>query len=203
MAQCPSSIYLVLDLDSTLIYTQDNMDDYELYKFHPQVYCFELDGSKMWGVFRPHVFEFLRFAQKYFTEVYIWSAAQEPYVMKLKRLLFKGLPNPKIILSRRSCVLKAKGEVNKPLERLFKLHPDANYTNTLHLDDRADTFSPNHSNGIQIPVFEPTAPDTDDVALVQLMAWLCQSEVMASTDVRTLPKDTIFTTPLLKYYQAI
>lgn len=90
-----------------------------------------------------------------------------------------------------------------------QLQGEANETNTLHIDDRDDTFSQNEHNGIKIPAYSPNLDGTPeeiiesilqpDDTLLKLMCWLSLLEVRNCTDVRKLDKSTIFTTSIADY----
>ena len=208
---------LVLDLDSTVVHSSGDMDDYQrlnLYsdpraaEMRSRVYSFDLidvveppgtgSTTSMWGVYRPHVFEFLTFASTYFDEVIIWSAGQFKYVHAITDLIFDGIDSkPQTIKTYDDC-RKTSSHVYKPIAEL-----NVNSSKILCLDDREDTYSLNKANGILIPIYEPkptpSAIMADDIALVQLMCWLSQPEVYKCEDVRRLDKSKIFTTPLDQY----
>jgi hypothetical protein len=226
--------HIVLDLDSTLIHSTSNMKTYANLKLYsepknaalrPRLYRLEMvdvvdkPGSGivtvMWGVFRPYVFEFLQFADLYFQGIHIWSAGQYKYVHSIKEILFRDGPvQPSTILTYDDCEMTSN-EIFKPLSKFYgrPTSEGANETNTLALDDRDDTFSRNHHNGIQIPVYEQgprtssgdSPPPTikfikaNDIALPQLMCWLSLPHIIREPDVRKLDKSTIFTTPLIEY----
>lgn len=217
---------MVFDLDSTLIHSSMDMNEYEALKLYTDPASFTLRGrvyrfdlvdvtdtpgsgvvTPMWGVFRPYVFEFLQFAVTYFKEVYIWSAGQYKYVHLIKNNLFSGTFQPAKIFTYENCKMDVTS-IHKPLEELYaSLDDGANETNTLALDDREDTFSLNPYNGIQIPAYEPEFTKEGimktDVALLQLMCWLSLPEVMRMEDVRYLDKRYIFTTPIADYHQLL
>lgn len=219
--------HLVLDLDSTLIHSSVEMDVYEnmhLYSdtrsipLRSRLYRFDLvdamdvvpgTGSvmPMWGVFRPHVFEFLQFASVYFEKVHIWSAGQYKYVHNIKAVLFpKPDFQPDVVLTHDDCEMSST-MVCKPLSKLYGMGVGANETNTLALDDRDDTFSKNPYNGIQIEPYEPGESKEeimdDDDTLQKLMCWLSLPEVMRESDVRYLDKRYIFDTPLSTYHKRL
>lgn len=208
---------LVLDLDSTLVHSSGNMDDYQklkvfsdpqVVKLRNRVYTFDLidvveppgtgSTTSMWGVYRPHLFEFLTFASTYFSEIVIWSAGQFKYVHAVSDLIFDQIePKPQIIKTYDDCHHNGT-RVHKPLSDL-----NLNPSQVLCLDDREDTYSLNKRNGILIPVYEPKPTFgsimSEDISLVQLMCWLSQPGVLKCDDVRKLDKSTIFTTPLDRY----
>lgn len=232
MPEAKTNRCLSLDLDSTLIHSSVDIEELKNLKIYtdpnnvelrPRIYRFDLLDvdhppgtgvvTSMWGVFRPHLHQFLKFAYDYFKHVYIWSAGKEKYVWKIKEQLERHTLNEtgteikfQDVFSFDDCVMYPD-KINKPLSKIFAINPDANETNTLALDDRDDTFDENFYNGIQIPVYEPKSTKNsilkDDHALLQLMCWLSLPEVLRTNDVRKLDKRYIFTTPLTEYYRKL
>jgi len=207
---------VVLDLDQTLLATQDYFKD--LLKFQiikdpvhlslrQRTYYFELYGdskgkgefNSYWGITRPHTHEFLQFCFKYFDKVIVWSAGQYQYVHEIVKYLFRHLPQPHAILTYNDIDRNIKGHVEKPITKLMKLHPELGVTheNTLFIDDNPTTFIHNKDNAIYIPEYNPPLNLEDfnkfDEVLPQLITWLLQSEVINSSDVRKLDKTQIFT----------
>lgn len=212
---------LVLDLDSTLIYSSGDMDAYaklNLYsdprrlKHRLRVYKIEMidvfglpgvgEKTQMWGIFRPFVFEFLRIISQYYNIV-IWTAGQYKYGHAIVEKLFSTNDiRPVKILTNEDCSSR-EANLHKPLSKIYSLLPEANETNTLALDDRDETFQKNPYNGIQIPAYEPrfTAKGimAVDQNLQKLLCWLSLPHVVGATDVRYLDKSKIFTTSLDEY----
>jgi hypothetical protein len=214
-----------LDIDATLVCSDDNMknfEDLQIYtdprrtKLRSRIYTINMidvidvpgSGIKtpMWGVFRPHVHEFLIFASIYFRHVNIWSAGRNQYVNAISSLLFPDPDfQPTIIYDWDHCV-SGSDFLHKPL---IKMHREPNtlnemtFANTFALDDRDDTFSINPLNGIKIPPYEPSFTMeglmAEDESLLQLMHWLMLPDVRYSTNVQDLDKSKIFTTPLSVY----
>jgi hypothetical protein len=234
-----TSRHLVLDLDSTLIHSDGEMDVYKDFKLYSsptnaelrsRLYRFDLVDvvdapgtgvrTPMWGVYRPHVLEFLNFASIYFDAVHIWSAGQHKYVHTIKDVLFQGDFVPSTVFSYDMCD-QTTSELFKPLTKLYAENTamGANETNTLALDDRDHTFSRNPHNGVQIPAYEPGPTEdkakkmsraeivkqyradimADDIALLQFTCWLSLPEVIKEPDVQKLDKTRIFTTSLDHY----
>ena len=216
---------IVLDIDSTLVYTQDDNPDEELPKLQAlkimdpkniqlrkRIYYLKIDDYKkkgdgnsypFWGVTRPHLTQFLIFCFSYFKVVAVWSAGSYDYVHKIVEHIFKGIQMPHIILTHDDCD-EIDGLIYKPLDRMFsKMNEYMNYKNTFALDDTESTFSRNESNGILIPGYEPNETAismlVDDICLEQFKYWLLQNEVMNSNDVRKLDKTKIFDTSLENY----
>lgn len=208
---------LVLDLDSTLIFTSDNFEsfaDLKLYSnpkhsiLRNQIYKFDVIDvvekpgtgvkSSMWGALRPHVREFLNFCFDYFENVIIWSAGQLRYVHAITDILFtEPEKQPIIIYSYEDCE-RTDNYLYKPL---IKLAQQENSKLTLDklliLDDNETTFSKNKDNALHIPAYEPElSPEgilEDDTTLICLTRWFMKPEVIACSDVRKLNKEDCFT----------
>ena len=193
---------LVLDLDSTLIHTMDHIEDYQSLKIQSKnrhlrerVYDFELcnkeSTEKLWGVYRPHLKEFIDFAVNYFAEIRIWSAGKYMYVHNIVDLIF-GVDHaiPSSIKSYHDCVF-TKTNVRKPL---------SNYGDQLDkiiaIDDRSDTFGLNKDNGIKIPIYEPNPTEkaimAGDDSLIKIMKWFMKEEIIRGKDIRLFDKSKIF-----------
>lgn len=209
---------IVLDLDETLVSTQEEENMQDLFELkiladprnmvlRSRTYHLMLDDmgvgregsgtrNEMWGITRPYTHEFLLFCFSYFKNVVVWSAGQKDYVHALVDYLFKDFPQPHLILTRDDTKKGSDGNPYKPLRYVYERLPDANATNTLHLDDWDLTYRDNKQNGVHIPKYSPDlnikAMVKDDVALLQFMNWLQLPEVIASNDVRTLDKSKIF-----------
>jgi len=216
-AKSLTKFILVLDLDSTLIHSYSDMKKYEKLKIHSlnhelkeRVYDFELvdvsetPGSgiinKMWGIYRPHLKEFIHFACMYFEEIRIWSAGKFKYVSAIVDSIFDGDRNklPSVVKTYEDCQMTGNN-IYKPLKKF-----DCGDMNRIFaLDDRSDTFSLNPGNGIKIPIYEPNATlkdiMEDEICLLQLMYWFKLPEVMSSVNVTLLDKSKIFTTSLQSY----
>ena len=224
---------IVLDIDSTLVNTFEGTGivyeiikngDKDLNFITHQSYCFdvidpEADGTSepyyMWGLYRPHLTEFILYCIENFKNVYIWSAGSKKYVDCMVEHIFPLLNyNPPVVLNRKDTVCLEDDEVvNKPLTKVYKLsNGEANETNTLILDDREDTFSINRDNGILIPRFDLDGVYDEqdeenykaDEVLESISHYLRNDNCLAEliqyfekhkdvSDVRTLPKENIFT----------
>ena len=211
---------IVLDLDSTIISTSTDMQlYYQLYDnplVKDRLYTFELvDASNeipgtgnictMWGITRPYLNKFLQFIDKYFAEVRVWSAGQYKYVHAIVNVLYARLPElrrPTIIKTYDNCIFQ-KSNIYKHLNT-FSPHEQSKL---IALDDRADTFSQNPENGIQISVYEPVMLIQDilrgEVSLLQLMCWLLIPKIRHTVDIRTLNKNHIFKITLPTYLKCL
>lgn len=214
---------LVLDLDQTLINTQDEFDDLQKLKIYEDPKLMPLrrrtfrfttldavgkkgvgKKDRFWGTFRPHVKEFLIFCFSYFECVVVWSAGVKRYVDEVVEKLFSDIQYPDLVLSRNETRLHSSGNIEKPLEVLYnndrlghKMSPE----NTFILDDRLHVAEySNPDNIVIIPPYEPSPTirslSADDIALQQFMQWLLKDEVKNASDVRKLDKKSIFKTPL-------
>ena len=215
---------IVLDLDLTLLCTQDNIQSLfsteiltnpQLLELRNRVYYFTVedvgrpgDGEKidMWGVTRPHIKEFLLFCFSYFKIVAVWSAGQRLYVEAIVNYMFKDLPKPHIIFTADDTVFQ-NDHTYKPLSYLMSSNPVVSRImtplTTLAIDDNSSTFAYNKDNAVLIPAYSPSpninSLSRDDPSLLQLKYWLLQPEVVAAQDVRKLNKSTIFSTPVAVY----
>lgn len=211
---------IVLDLDETLVHSNDNIDelkslgimtDPQLIDLRNRTYEISMDDvvykkgqgikTDMWGIVRPHVKEFLIACFSYFKVVAVWSAGKKKYVEAIVDFLFKDIKRPHIVYSRDECERTTDNTLTKPLEKMIKqelgLSKYMSLDNTFIIDDRTSVYEvPNPNNGIQIPAYAPAfnirTLRNDDIALKQLMTWLLNPDVMNSTDVRNLNKSDIF-----------
>lgn len=204
--------HIVLDLDSTLICSDMKLSNLKKLRIdinkdlRDRIYRFNLleydnnddEGTvvEVWGVYRPHLFEFIKFCSNYFAGIHIWSAGTYKYVHGIKEVIFKSENiQPITVFTRDDCEMNHKN-IFKPLSKFFNSYGKAIPENTLIVDDRDDTFSKNRSNGILIPRYDPNLTSKgildDDVSLLQLMKWLSLPEVKESNDVRKLDKSKIF-----------
>jgi len=216
---------IVLDLDHTLVATQENikslqdlniLSDPKLINIRNRVYHINVENYEKpgigtnhsyWGITRPHVKEFLIFCFSYFKIVAVWSAGKPDYVEKIVDYLFKDISPPHIVLTYNDILIDSSGNVNKPLTTIFQYNNHMSHFNTFALDDISSTFSLNPLNGILIPKYSPSLNlnsfASDDPSLLQLKSWLLLPEVIASNDVRSLDTSKIFTTSLLTYQKFI
>jgi hypothetical protein len=206
---------LVLDIDDTLVQTFDDikslykcpiMKNSKFYPVRKRVYILkfdspddeeEVDDEMVWGVKRPHIDEFLAFANEYFRNIVIWSAGTYEYVHAIVKNLFKNIPCPTRVFTRNDCAQSDEYGYEKPLEKIYKAIPEMNSSNTFLIDDRQEVFvRKDPDNGIIIPPFSPDIEDLNslqnDTCFLDLKKWFMQREVMEADDVRTLDKSDIF-----------
>ena len=216
---------IVLDLDQTLIATQDTIQslrmlgitsDPKLISLRNRTYHIAIEdlekpgvGTKyeFWGVVRPHTKEFLMFCFSYFKMVTVWSAGKRPYVEAIVDHLFKDLPQPQVIFTWDDIEKGPDNHVLKPLLKMINsnsiIKRNMSLQNVLALDDNSMTFIENQANGVLIPAYDPAlninAMARDDPTLLQFKYWLLQPEVVNAEDVSSLDKSTIFSTSLDAY----
>jgi TFIIF-interacting CTD phosphatase-like protein len=141
---------VVLDLDSTLLYTDDNVKD-----AGAGTYTLNFGDEKMKGVWRPYWKTFLTEINNNF-DVGIWSAGTDEYVKEIAKLIKKVIPL-KFVFTRDQCdILTTKTDIlhQKPLSSIFELFPEYNYKNTIIIDDTPDVAYDNPINLIHIKKFE-------------------------------------------------
>lgn len=216
---------IVLDLDQTLIATQDSVDSLKqlgilsnpnLISLRNRVYYLTIEdlekpgvGTKydFWGVTRPHVQEFLIFCFSYFKIVAVWSAGKRPYVEAIVDHMFKDLPKPHVVFTHDDIDIGPGGHVLKPLTKMIESNPvlrrNMSLQNTLAIDDNSMTFHNNTENGVLVPAYDPSsninAFARDDPTLLQLKYWFLQPEVVNARDVTALDKSKIFATSVEAY----
>ncbi len=209
---------IVLDMDETLVHTFPAMDwanregifsnsDYA--DIAARAYRINLrdvsntrgqgQRDQMWGIFRPHVKEFLLFCNSYFKVVALWSAGEYGYVHAVVDKLFSDIPRPHVILTRDNCNMIGQS-CDKDLSKLYRDEHIGNFLQpqtTMIVDDRRDYFmASSPQNGILIPAYRP--PETisglrsDNIALLQLKRWFLEPQVQNAADVRLLSKTNIF-----------
>ena len=218
--QSITDMCVVLDLDATLIATQDSIDSLKqleimtnprYIELRRRSYCLKLtdldnqDGSRydFWGITRPHIEEFLLFCFNYFKYVIVWSAGKRNYVHAIVKKLFQHLRAPHLILTYDDIVLDKDDNVEKPISKLLKCDLFINNqikTNQIYVvDDNETTFVRNKKNAIYIPPFDPLTTienmSEPDTALLQLKYWLLLPHVIHAEDITLLDKSTIFSYP--------
>jgi hypothetical protein len=205
---------IVLDLDQTLIATQDEIksliklqiltNPYHL-KLRKRIYHLEIgeigeigDGEsfEFWGVLRPHIYIFLLFCFKYFKYVIVWSAGKKTYVEAIVDHIFKDFRHPHVLYTFDDIEYSEDGQIEKPIAKMFKDIPHMSLENTFCFDDNDLTFGKNEGSGLLCPPYEPklsiSSIEANDDTLLTLMDWLLLPEVSECVDVRTLNKQKIF-----------
>jgi len=173
---------IVLDLDETLVHSNENMEqlkelkimtDPALMDLRRRTYQITMDdvvykkglGIKtvMWGITRPHVKEFLVSCFSYFKVVAVWSAGKRKYVDAIVDYLFKDIKRPHVVYSYDQCERTSNGLLVKPLTKMIKNEPGLSkymsLENSFMIDDRKTVYTgfddDNPDNGIQIPIYKP------------------------------------------------
>lgn len=210
---------IVLDLDSTLIRTLDSMEMDNVHKegiftdgkyinLRSMFYSFDLreivkegkiENQKICGVTRPHLRTFLNYCKTRFDIVAIWTAGTYKYGHGIVECIFDEIMYPHQIFTRDQCVGPMEN-LEKPIKKMIEKTPGlSNYMtleNTFIIDDRKCSILPNYENGILIPEFKPSGSISSllqpDNALLNLMKWFDKPEVINCTDIRSLPKHSIF-----------
>lgn len=214
---------IILDLDETCIHTYHDMNilhdlnimkNPQLMDLRQRLYILNIndvgqkgDGkkSKLWGIERPHLNQFLKFLTIYCREVIVWTAGIPSYAKAVVNHIFRGIKKPTVVYARTEC--ENEGSITaphytKPISKLInskynQINKNITESNTIIIDDRLDYVKPNFLNAILIPPYNPS-PTIDslrepDTALLKIMTWLNDYSIRYSRDVRSLPKDNIFT----------
>lgn len=202
---------IVLDLDETLVHTFLEIDKaVEMGVFADPVlrtraYYIELvdvsskkgegEKSRLWGVFRPRVKEFLEFCFSYFRVVGIWSAGKKDYVTAVVELLFRDLQPPHFIYTYDNLHHGEDGSYYKPLDKLFKettISSHVKAENVFALDDRLDVCGYNLHNALVVPAYCPETLEelkACDNTLQTLISWFLLPKVRYCKDIRLLDKN--------------
>lgn len=214
---------VVLDLDSTLISTQDSFDSFKnlgimsnpkLMELKRRCYCIKLkdkesEGSRydFWGIKRHFLDEFLLFCFNYFKYVIVWSAGQKNYVDAIVNDIFKNLRKPHLVLSYDDIDLDEEKNIYKPLTKLlqydFCIKHKINPNTVIFVDDNDSTFVYNKKNAIYIPAFEPelniAAFNQPDETLLQIKYFLLLPHVIVNNDITKINMTKIFDTSHTDY----
>lgn len=201
-----SGTAIILDLDSTLIYTIDDTNLNELRTLQDMstansgsTYRLKFpDGTTMSGLFRPYLTQFLMYCRKTFSKLIVYTAGTEDYgYAVVKAIETKTKVQFDEVYARQSCLviddnlLYTEDTMRKPLKLVF---PDIDVRHMLLVDDKMCNFRFNPRNGILIPAFSPQTIDTaiGDDYLLQLMNWFKAVDISTVSDYRLLNKDSIF-----------
>jgi len=168
-----------------------------------RIYDFWIDdpetGQKehVWGITRPHLWEFLTFSQRYFKNVFVWSSGNKPYVHAVCDFLWQDLSLPRDILTADNCFVNPKTQTyGKPLKILYDMHQDIYPEDTIIIDDLEKNLKHNKDNGILIPQYKPEAIikdlNKDDFSLLDIIDFLSRPGVKNCNDIRLFDKTKIF-----------
>lgn len=207
---------IVLDLDNTLICTYDKREHYNKLQtvtnprnvqIKDRIYTFEYpegnEVTKVWGVKRPYLRDFIYFCFCYFKNIYVWSAGKREYVNKIVKEIFMEFRSPDVILAQEDCQPgDDKNPFYKPLSKLCRQY-NLDISKTYILDDNRGTFVFNEMNAINIPNYSPNPClkyiKEKDPSLLQVINWLMLPHVINADDVRLLEKNIIFNTSIKEY----
>lgn len=218
---------VVLDLDSTLISTQESFDTFKnlgimsnpkLMELKRRCYCIKIkdvdalgDGTRydFWGIKRHYLEEFLLFCFNYFKLVIVWSAGQKSYVEAIVENIFKNLRKPHLVLSFDYVELDKDENIGKPLSKLIKHEVVKKYGvkmgQFIAVDDNETTFEKNVKNAIFIPQFEPesniASMSEHDDTLLKIKYFLLLPEVINTPDITKVDMSKIFDNTYESYIQ--
>jgi hypothetical protein len=203
---------LVLDLDECLVRTFNDVDKLKslgIFKdpdllhlrkrtYRDVIYSLDTPGepdiTDIWGVTRPHLYEFLLFSSAYFENIFIWSSGKYDYVHAIVKHIFRDLPKPRGVLTNDDCDVYDKDKLYKPLTWLYEKYKDLNIKpeDTIMLDDFAVNVRSNPQNAIIVPSYAPKmnvkSLCADDTCFYDIMAWLKSEEVLDAEDIRKVKK---------------
>jgi TFIIF-interacting CTD phosphatase-like protein len=153
-----TNIHLILDMDQTLIDTDEN---YNIYK-------------------RPYLEEFLNFCFSYFESVSIWTASAKEWtdqvfnkVLLNKNWKFRFVWCEKCNYKFNYNISSSRDiKVIKRLQKVWNEYKDMNYENTIIIDDNLSTIRKNINNSIHIPPYN--YKDKTDNYLYLLQKYLIQ-----------------------------
>ena len=179
---------LILDLDSTLIFSSDQPSVPYNFTFVPP------GGARFWVVLRPGLYEFLSDAAADY-DLAVWTAGGYNYAAEIVSRIIPFDINLKFVYDNRKCVKKvstwgpAEGVILfKPLKKVWK-RKTSGYTkkNTLILDDTPMTYCKNYGNAIPIKSFVGDPADRELERVGKLLKMLRDVE-----DVRLVYKSLPF-----------
>jgi len=203
---------LILDLDQTLIYTTDDsskidklkiFDDSSNMSIKQRVYMIKIFSDKrskeinMGGFERDDLQEFLSFIYDNFSFIGVWTAAEDDYGKQICHSIFRNIPIPVVIWSRKMCEREDGGYI-KPLSKMIVMNKQYGLTmkNTLIIDDTEETFVKNRENALKIPAYRPDLDlktlSTKDTCLKKIMNYFSSQKFIDSQDVRMLNSRKLF-----------
>jgi TFIIF-interacting CTD phosphatase-like protein len=171
---------LVLDLDETLIHTNENP------RFHKDVQPdFSISGGYL-VCLRPGVQDFLEFCFTSFREVMIWTAGTEDYAYEVLnkftdpsrfvRIWDRGRCSPQQDLECFSTYWR------KDIAKITRMGYDKE--KILCVDDTARNFDRSYGNLIQVRPFHGDPQDTELVLLQKYLNWIGPQERIRAIDKR-------------------
>ena len=206
MSHCDKCI--VLDLDETLVHTYASREiiyndmgyNYLDSNIQMRGRLIKLEDD-LWSLKRPNTDTFLRYVMDNFRTVVVWSAGTKDYVNAIVDWIFGSIGlYPDKVFSRDYCDEVPVGSNKKAhVKPIIKLagEPDLKgklrLDNTFFIDDNTTSTSPNPSNAVTIPRFQPDQNirsmlmENDD-ALLKIIYWLEGSTARKCEDVRKVDK---------------
>jgi len=165
--------HLVLDLDETLVHTEDDIHRYvalgiandpKLLHIRQNTFVMRLvdvvgargaGQTEVWWVSkRPRLDLFLYYAFRTFETVSVWTAAKKKYAEAIVEEVFRDHPQPYLVWHWEMCEYDEDGHIIKPLEKMA-LYMGVELEELCILDDNRKTFSKNPDNAIWMPRWDP------------------------------------------------
>jgi len=164
--------WIVLDLDSTLIFSQSDISQLarsklltnpDYFKYRDRLYIGSVsnpriagDGnsSRFWGIRREGLEDFIEWLLDNFN-VIVWTAGTRPYGEQIVKIIFPKR-KPYLIFSQTETDFDENMNSTKPLSKLMDdkvLGKYINFENIIIVDDNHYNFRQNTCNGILIPPF--------------------------------------------------
>ena len=164
----PDKKTLVLDLDETLIHSDD-------FPPHPEIEFFEVGNPKFFVHKRPGLDHFIKFACEKF-EVFTFTYGTKEYAEEILNKICPQVPQDHR-LYRELCFLHHSGQIQKNLD-ILKRKPE----NIILIDDCNDQKYFNPNNTIVIPEWKGTPWDT---CLIDIVPGILEKCLQAD-DVRAI-----------------
>jgi len=177
-----SPLTIVLDLDSTLLFTleKNDMDRLDLTDLNMEMVCSLNDTQYILfkdypiTLIRNDAYTFINFCLNYFDRVVVWSAGKRRYVHVLVSYLFRGFDKPFRVLTADDVSDKNSSNYYKDLSKFFDLK------RTIILDDTPSIASKNKKNLLQIKKFIGIQDDE----LKKITKKIIDSDYINKNDVR-------------------
>ena len=183
---CPHHVLVLLDLDHTLIHSDETLDHKEM------------ESCGMNVSFRPGVVEFIKKLQEDFV-VGVWTAAGKHYAFPIISRLFQSKP-PALIRTYSDCTFRLTSlwsfDNYEIIKKVKKIPWDIK--RILIVDDTPSTYQQNYGNAVAITKWFKT--QQDDHVLVDLLKYLRQYK--GAWSVRHRAEELRWTTPsALNFYE--
>lgn len=192
---------LVIDLDETLVSSNDEIkiqqfvEQGQLNNYckegRQRAYHFTLserDGKPditIHGTLRKHAREFVRWADRNFDYVVVWSAGQRDYVYEIVSIVWNGLPQPDLVMTYDDLDFSRKYPC-KPLNKVCEML-QVDLGDVIILDDNPRIAVDNPDNLLLIPTYRPPVwTCSDDDMLDEVQNFLTREWNEDGIDVRSL-----------------